>query len=410
MNAHTPRILLETLYRDTLAALNPANAVHDALDAQYGRGNLPRHLHILAIGKASQTMAAGAIRWCAGQRVAVLGGLCVSHAFTADPIGHLVAVIGDHPAPGLHSAASAEALGAYIVEHVQSHEYVLVLLSGGASALIGAPRDASSAAEYVASSERLILSGLRINEINQVRRRLSRWGAGRLGAALQARGACPTVLVVSDVIGDDLAAIGSGPCVPDESNADDERAALIPHRIISNNRAARDALVAIATAGGLHASQVPEPLQGDVNRCADRIVMTLLTHASQARTGTSTRPARVICWGGEPTVALPGSDAPPGGRMQALAMTVAKQLHDAGKDAHDITLLAAGTDGRDGTTEAAGAVVGAQTWSAMRDVGRTPDQDLAAFRSHDALAAVHGLIPAFASGTNVNDLVIAMIA
>jgi glycerate 2-kinase len=408
--AHAPRALLEALYRDTLAALHPAHAVHSALSALYGRGNLPRHLHILAIGKASQAMAAGAIRWCAEYRVPVLGGLCVSHAFTADPIGHLAAVIGDHPAPGVHSVAAAEALGAYLAEHVQAHQYVLVLISGGASALIGAPRDADSAAEFAAASERLMLSGLRINEINQVRRRLSRWGGGRLGDAVQLRGARAAVLVVSDVIGDDLATIGSGPCVPDAARERDAGDASIPHRIISNNRAARDTVVSIASAGGLEASQVAEPLQGDVSRGVDRIVMTLLTLASQARTGTSARRARVICWGGEPTVTLPGSDAPTGGRMQALAMTVAKQLHDAGKDADGITLLAAGTDGRDGATDAAGAVVSARTWRAMRDVGRTPDQDLATFHSHAALAAVQALIPAFASGTNVNDLVIAHIA
>jgi glycerate 2-kinase len=108
-------------------------------------------------------------------------------------------------------------------------------------------------------------------------------------------------------------------------------------------------------------------------------------------------------------VTLPGPDAPPGGRMQLLAMLIAKQLHEAGRDAHGITVLAAGTDGRDGATDAAGGVVDARTWAAMRAVGREPERDLAAFRSADALRAVQATVPAFVSGTNVNDLVVAVL-
>jgi hydroxypyruvate reductase len=120
--------------------------------------------------------------------------------------------------------------------------------------------------------------------------------------------------------------------------------------------------------------------------------------------------SRLVCWGGEPTVMLSGSDAPPGGRMQALALALARGLHDAGHDARGITILAAGTDGRDGNTDAAGAVIDAQTLAHMRDVGRSPEHDAEVFRSHDALASVSALIPAFASGTNVNDIVIALLA
>jgi hydroxypyruvate reductase len=95
--------------------------------------------------------------------------------------------------------------------------------------------------------------------------------------------------------------------------------------------------------------------------------------------------------------------------MQALALHIAHRLHEAGHDARGITVLAAGTDGRDGATDAAGAIIDAQTWSGLRAISRNPERDLATFRSHDALAALRVLIPSFASGTNVNDLVIALV-
>lgn len=400
------RPFLETLYRDTIAALHPGRAVVDALDARDMASSRRAPVHILGLGKAAPAMCAAALQWCDGHQRDVSGGVCIAHDPGGVSIAPLPTILGDHPVPSTRSHHAAAALGAYIDARVRRDDDVIVLLSGGTSALIGAPREGMSIETYDATMAALVASGLTITAINRERRRLSRWGGGALGLALQAKGASVEVFAISDVLGDDPASIGSGPCMAAESAS----APPIPHHIISNNQRAREMVVALARARNTTASYVADPLHTDVRQCADRISLALRTFASTARTGASAHLPRVMCWGGEPTVTLPGPDAPPGGRMQALAMLIAKQLHDAGKDAHGITVIAAGTDGRDGATAAAGAVIDAFTWATMRDVGRNPEHDLAAFRSHEALRAVHATVPAFVSGTNVNDLVIALIS
>jgi glycerate 2-kinase len=399
------RQFLDTLFRDTITALHPARAVREVLDARDRDATASAPVHLIGLGKAAPAMCAAAVHWFGERRRAVVGGVCIAHDTGGVSVAPLPMILADHPVPGVRSHHAAAALGAYIDARVQTGEAVIVLLSGGASSLIGAPRDGMTAADYDATVAALIASGLSIHAINSQRRSLSRWGGGQLGLALTSRGAPVDVLVISDVIGDDLASIGSGPCVVPPGVQTEP----IMHRIISNNAAARATLVSLAAARGTIASQVQEPLQGDVSHCADRIALALRTFASTARTGTVSLLPRVICWGGEPTVTLPGPDAPAGGRMQALSLLIAKQLHDAGSDAHGITVLAAGTDGRDGATDAAGAVIDARTWSAVRDAGRLPDRDLATYHSHHALRAIHATLPAFVSGTNVNDLVVAMI-
>ncbi|MBC7842508.1 MAG: DUF4147 domain-containing protein [Gemmatimonadaceae bacterium] len=406
MTTSPPRQFLDTLYRDTIAALHPGRAVAEALDARHARNGRGAPVHLLGLGKAAPAMCAAALQWHAEHQRAVDGGVCIAHDTGGISIAPLPMIIGDHPVPSTRSHHAAAALGAYIDARVREDHDVIVLLSGGTSALIGAPRAGMSTETYDATMAALVASGLSITAINRERRRLSRWAGGQLGVALQARGANVDVLAISDVLGDDPASIGSGPCVTPES----AESPTIPHHIIGNNQRARATVVSLALERRMTATQVDDPLHGDVQQCADRIALALRTFASTARTGASAHLPRLVCWGGEPTVTLPGPDAPRGGRMQALAMLIAKQLHDAGRDAHGITVLAAGTDGRDGATDAAGAVVDAHTWSAMRSVGRAPEHDLSAFRSHEALHAVHATVPAFVSGTNVNDLVIALIS
>lgn len=406
MSALTPGLFLQTLYRDTIAELQPERAVHAALDGIGVAATGGHRLHLLALGKASVPMCAAALGWLAARDASAdVAGLCVTHAEGATSLPGFHMLVGDHPTPGARSHAAASALNAYIAHDVAAGDDVLVLLSGGTSALIGAPHGNISQAEFAATSDALLGAGLSINQVNRQRRQLARWGGGRLGAALQARGASVRVLAISDVIGDDLASIGSGPCIPDPGDP----APPIPHHVIGSNRTARETVIRLAKDRGVLPVLVEEPLHGDVSICAERITLALLTHASQAGSGGVSHLPRLVCWGGEPTVMLSGTAAPPGGRMQALALTLARLLHHAGGDARSITVLAAGTDGRDGATDAAGAVVNARTWSAIRSVARSPEQDLAAFRSHDALAAVHALLPAFASGTNMNDLVLALV-
>lgn len=441
MNANeSSREVLKKLYFNTIVELQPGPAVARALDRILVPDAIPARLHVLAIGKAAQPMARAASAWCDTHGAVIVGGVSVSHDATGASIGKLSAYIGDHPVPGARSRSAAAAIAAYIATEVSAGDHVIVLLSGGASALIGAPRPGIDADAYSACAAALLGAGLSINQMNTLRRTLSRWSGGRLGEALLARGARVNVLVISDVLGDTLAAIGSGPCVPDHADrktlesvltrahvSDDIRASLremftaafaddaihsrrddteIPHQIISNNQQARESVLQLARETGATAINEFEPLLDNANTCGSRIVGELIVLRQRFQ---ELREPLIVCWGGEPTVALPTINPPAGGRMQALALSVAQWLHSLGPATDGITILAAGTDGRDGTTDAAGAIVDRGTWNAIAANGRDAGADLNVFRSHDALKAIGALIPSFASGTNVNDIVIALL-
>ena len=176
----------------------------------------------------------------------------------------------------------------------------------------------------------------------------------------------------------------------------------IAHTVISSNRIAREAVAVAAAEMGMRTELMPEVLVGNAHHCGERIARELVSMRASAHEPL------LCCWGGEPVVSL-SAQAPPGGRMQALALAAAGTLHSLGDAASGITLLAAGTDGRDGATDAAGAVVNAQTWEAVRAAGGDPRALLDAHDSHSALRLSESLIPEFMSGTNVNDLVIALI-
>lgn len=445
MTQTSPRDFLYALYRDVLAALDPSVAVRAALDAHGLGTGLRRRVHLLAFGKAAPSMARAAHDWCADRAIPVTGGLLVTHEAQDDVVTSLASFIGDHPVPAARSKQAAGAIADYVASRIGPGDHVLVLLSGGTSALIGAPRHGFDGDDYTRGVIALLNAGLAIDALNLVRRRLSHWGGGCLGEALQDRGAEVQVLVLSDVPGDDLLAIGSGPCISDHAThasvlqalasaslADDARGMLttaltrlhddtagqppappraaIPHHIVASNTQAAAIVLRLARERGATVIREPKSLDGEAHDCGARIARELVTTAAVVRADGDGAPMLVTCWGGEPTVSLPTADVPAGGRMQALALSAAQVLHDAGDVARGITLLAAGTDGRDGPTDAAGAVVDHATWRDIALAGREPADDLVSRRNHAALQAARRLLPAFASGTNVNDLVIATVS
>lgn len=425
----TDRALLEALYHDALQRLQPGDAVREALDA------LTLHagpLHLLSIGKASREMAHSALAWCRARGVTVAGGVCVTHADPHEPDGALRVVVGDHPVPGEYSSAASDAIARHIEADVQRGDEVLVLLSGGTSALVGAARAGITPDTYVACCAALLGAGLDITAMNTVRRRLSRWGGGRLAQALDDAGARTTVLVISDVPGDELASIGGGPCIAEPRTRADAHACVdaaaledhmrrtlhaaldavdgapctftpVPHVIVGSNRLACGAVVEAAIGREVDATYMTAPIAGDAHEAGAAIAHSLLGHAAITRGAPL-----LLCWGGEPTMRVPAG-APAGGRMQALALAAAQVLHEAGDAARGITLLCAGTDGRDGATDAAGAVVDARTWSAIQSAGHDPARALAMRASHAALRDAGALLPSSPSGTNVNDVVFALV-
>ncbi|MEX2179632.1 MAG: DUF4147 domain-containing protein [Gemmatimonadaceae bacterium] len=394
---------------------------------------------VFAFGKAAHGMARGAVSSLQRSLADIPGGIVVAPDDGPAPYGSVTVMTGDHPVPGARSFAAATALH-QVVTLKRGTDLGVVLLSGGASSLIGAPLRGLTEADLTRVCQLLLNSGLDIAAMNAVRKRFCLWAAGRMALALApARSYC---FAVSDVPGDDLATIGSGPCVPDPTRVQevidilqnggllgklpatfhqyltDTARGGIPEtpkethpafahmtaRVIANNSIALGAAATAARAAGLSVEVRTEPLAGDARTAGVRLADVLLSARERAPIGTPL----CVMWGGETTVAL-GANPPAGGRCQALALAAAKQLAEAGDRARGISLLAAGTDGRDGTTDAAGAIVDRDTWPAIRDTGINPSAALEAHDSHFALSAVNALFAPGLTGTNVMDVVIGLV-
>jgi hydroxypyruvate reductase len=382
-------------------------------------------------------MAAAAVRSLLRSLHSIVGGVVVSPDGAASPYPTLVAMRGDHPVPGRHSFAAAAKIGEVSAGR-RGNDVAIVLVSGGSSSMIAAPLRAMSEGDLVALYEMLLGSGLDIAAVNVVRKRFTRWGAGRLALALAP--AATHCFAMSDVENDDLAVIGSGPCVADAATAQEVAGILqrvnllgripaahreyltsvtrgttpdtpkgthpafahVTARVIGNNRMAVDGAAALARERGFATVVIDTRLSGDAARAGEEIARHMLDVRGD------THGKRCVVWGGETTVTLgsSGGHAGGGGRCQELALSAARVLHEAGASAAGISILAAGTDGRDGATEAAGAIVDSSTWSAIAAAGRDPAHALATHESNSALRAANALIARRDTGTNVNDVVI----
>jgi hydroxypyruvate reductase len=389
---------------------------------------------ILALGKAALPMAQAAVETLAARSAEPAGGLIVPPEAAASPHHRLRVVPGDHPEPGAGSLAAAEALGE-VAARASAGGEVWVLLSGGTTSLLGAPVEGVTPADLTGLYALLLGSGLDITAMNRIRKRFSRWGGGRLALALAP--APVRVFIVSDVIGDDLASIGSGPCVPDPSSAREVRELLersrlwerIPEsarrqvrdacdgtkaetpkpgdpafarvtlELIASNGLALEAAAKRAAELGLVPVVEHTPLAGEAAAAGASVAATLL----QDYAGRSVPQRGCRIWGGETTVTF--GETPPGlgGRCQELALSAARAL--AGSPP-GVALLAAGTDGRDGPTDAAGAIIDGTTWNAVAAAGRDPARDLAAHDAYRALDAAGVLLRPGLTGTNVMDVVI----
>lgn len=425
---------LQGCYAAALAAADPARAVRDGFAAREVALELGRDRPhwILAVGKAAPAMAGAAFLQCDAKGLAIRGGLVVGVTATSGSEDPRVEWLqGDHPVPGVRSAYAAERLAA-CTERIGSDDVVLLLLSGGTSSLIGAAIDGVRSEDLAALHALLLGAGVPIARINAVRKRFSRWGAGRLATALHCARIVPILL--ADVPNEDPAMIGSGPVHPD------------PLEAWHVERILRDAGVAVrvplsvaSTLGAMRAGVLPEtPKPGDPSfaRVEEPYVVgnarALEAAAAQAvacgyapvllsrtsLTGDATAAGRVLAhtvaraapgtcliWGGETTVQLPEAHGL-GGRCQQLALAAAETLDDLGL--RDAWLLAAGSDGRDGPAPAAGAVIHGGTWAASLAQGGAPARALRRCDAYGVLAEASALLPAADTGTNVMDIVVAV--
>lgn len=430
------RATASALYDAALAAADPSATVRRGFAASEVTLELGRDRPhwILAIGKAAHAMATATALECRARRLHVAGGLVVAQAPIDGQMRHADAVLeyvlGDHPVPGVRSLEASDRVSA-LLERIGRDDVVIICISGGSSSLIGAPI-AGVRPEDLAQLHALLLgAGVPISRINAVRKRFSRWGAGRLAAALDCARVIPILL--ADVPNEDPSMIGSGPVSPDPLSA------WHVERILRDAGLAKQVPLSIAsTLGAMRAGAVPEtPKPGSevfarveepfvvgnssalegVAAEAQRLGYAPVLLSRTTLTGDATAAGHVIAhslaratpgtcliWGGETTVRLP-EDHGLGGRCQQLALAAAESLDDLAAEAW---VLAAGTDGRDGPAPAAGALVGRETWRASQRAGADPARALARCDAYGALSAADAILPARHTGTNVMDIVVAV--
>ncbi|MCC5967460.1 MAG: DUF4147 domain-containing protein [Natronohydrobacter sp.] len=396
------------LFRIGVQAADPVQAVQDSLRA----APLPdaARLFVLGLGKAACAMTRAAL----AVLPAPAGALVVTNYENAAAVAGAEVMAAGHPVPdenGLRAALAAEAL----LAQAGADDRVLVLVSGGGSALLPAPVEGLSLSDKAEVNRVLLAGGMDIVAMNAVRQHLSRLKGGGLLRAAQP--APVTALILSDVIGDDLRAIASGPTVapiaprahvvemlrasgmwgrlPEAAQAALQRpeeklpAIGAENRLIGSNRQSLEAMAQARP----EAQILSTALVGDVAEAAEVIVRT----AQDA-------PCPLALFGGETTVTLTGTGL--GGRNQDLALRVAIALD--GQQCW--RFLSAGTDGRDGPTEAAGAIVDGGTCARIRAAGGDPAALLANNDSNRALALAGDLLVTGGTGTNVADLQILSLA
>ncbi len=395
------------IFNAALKAVHGQRCVEEALRER----PVDTPFYLVAIGKAAAAMTRGAI---GGEANGPVAGLVITKHGHTDPEimndSRIVVMESDHPVPGSASIRAGEALLSFI-DDTPADATLLFLLSGGASSLVEVLPPNLELSEYRKVNAWLLGSGLDIHQINIVRKRFSAIKGGKLKRYLDGRKA--GCLLISDVPGDNPASVGSGLLVEDDHMPLDFGNALpdwlqellqrteskvpryspdqdIPHRIVADNRRAREAACRAARGLGYSVINHNQLLTGDSlatgRQCAQQIL--------QGEEGVSV-------WSGETTIELPTRPGR-GGRNQSVALVCAQAIAGA----EGCVILAAGSDGTDGPTEDAGALVDGETLQRGAEEGYDAAECLRRADAGTFLAASGDLIQTGPTGTNVMDLLI----
>lgn len=415
---------LLAIFHAAVEASDAARLTRSALARPEHRDFLSRPVHVIAVGKASARMAA------ALDAVDVAGGLVIGPApAPAVPRG-MTWIEGRHPVPDEHSVEAGRSALAF-ARAVPADGRMLVLLSGGASSLMAVPRPGITLADKRETTRRLLLAGADIGALNTVRKHLSSIKGGQLAVAA----AVPVLtLAVSDVIGDDLSLIGSGPTVADPGTFRDALELLgrfggvdafpaavvtlleagargdLPEtpkpgdarlegrtaRVIGSRSTAAAGAAAMAESLGYRALVLGEAVTGEARDAGPRFVADAWRAA-----GRADEPVCVIATG-ETTVRVLGRGL--GGRNQEVALSAAGALASLARPA---ALLSGGTDGIDGPTDAAGAVCDPSTLDRARRAGlAAPGEFLARNDAYHFFEALGDLVITGPTGTNLGDILV----
>lgn len=414
------RTALRRIFDAAVASADPRITIANALPAKpKGR------CIVIGAGKASAAMAAGLD--AAWPDVALSGVVVTRHGHSV-PAGRIDVLEASHPVPDDTSEAAARRM-LHAVEGLSADDLVIALMSGGGSALMTLPAPPMTLADKQAVNRALLASGATIAEMNVVRKHLSAIKGGRL--ALAARPARVTTLVISDIPGDDPAAIASGPTLPDPSTRADAQAIVgrfaieLPEaarrvlaqadetpkpgeidadvRIVAAPFLALEAAAKTARDEGLHPIILGDAIEGEARELG--IVMAGIARSVARHAQPGAAPA-VLLSGGETTVTIGRGPAGRGGRNTEFLLGLAVALSGAS----DIWAIAGDSDGIDGTEDAAGALIGPDT---LRRAAADHLDARACLAAHDSYTFFHRLGDLVHTGptlTNVNDVRAVLIA
>jgi glycerate 2-kinase len=409
------------IFKAAIRAANPTEGVVSRLAREDLAGY--RHIYVVGAGKAGAAMARAAERML-GRRI-TRGLLNVKYGYIA-PLRRIELHECGHPVPDERGVEGARRIAA-IAAGAGPDDLVLCLISGGASALLPLPADPITLDEKQEVTKLLLASGADIHEINAVRKHISQIKGGQL--ARLAYPARVLSLLLSDVIGDDLDTIGSGPTAPDATTFAGARAILEKYEIfqrapasirerlergcrgqvpetpkqddaiftrvrnvvIGNNRLAVDAAAARARQLGFRTMVLSTFVEGETREIArmHAAIAKEIVHA-----GRPLKPPACVITGGETTVTLRGGGL--GGRNQEFVLSAAMDISGL----QNTVVLSAGTDGSDGPTDAAGAIADGRT------LARNPraPEFLARYDSYRYFEGLGDLVVTGPTGTNVMDV------
>ncbi|ACS90656.1 glycerate kinase type-2 family protein [Thermococcus sibiricus] len=424
------------LMEETIKSADPYEAIKRALKVEDNRLIIKERefpikgkIYVLAFGKAACSMAQ-AVEEILDDKIAE--GIAVTKYGYSLPLKKIKVIEAGHPIPDESSMKGAH-LGVELAKKVGENDILLVLISGGGSALFMLPEDGISLEDKMKTNELLLKSGAKIYEINTVRKHISKVKGGKLAKLVKGT---LISLVLSDVVGDPLEAIASGPTVKDPTTFQDAYRLLklynvweklpqsvkrhielgiegereetlkedlpnVHNFLIASNSLACEAAKRKAEELGLNAYILTTTLEGEAREVA--IAFGSIIEEIYHRERPFKRPCVLIA-GGETTVTIEGEPGL-GGPNQEFALSIARKI--AGLKG--VAVLAMDTDGTDGPTDAAGGLVDSYTLETLKKRDIDVEEFLKAHNAYEALKEVNALLLTGPTRTNVNSIIIAVI-
>lgn len=407
------KLMIEKIVEDVL----PMKAVRKVL----GEIKLDKPVYVIAIGKAAWKMADETYR-ILGERIRE-GIVVTKYAHAEGDIPGFTIIESGHPIPDENSLRAAEAV-LTLADRVTQDEQVLLLLSGGGSALAEKPAGGLSLTDVEDTTTKLLKCGADIVEVNTVRKQLSEIKGGKLAKRLMP--ADGYAVILSDVLGNHPEMIASGMTFQNDTDVADVKKVLDkyqldiggnvremlmrPEKVAAGNiiNIVEGSVKELCNAAAVHAKEagyIPYIVSTDV-QCEAKQLGTWFAQAARECLKENRQNIRFPCAliiGGETVVKVSGKGK--GGRNQEIALQAAKEIRGMNR----VVLFSLASDGTDGPTDAAGGIVDGMTALKLEEQGMDIDSYLENNDAYPALQAVDGLIMTGPTGTNVNDVTVMLI-